>query len=104
MHSSDTSGDRTPTLGAHIIVIVMTGNHCANNQKDPYVSIAHIPVELTYIVLPVTGSNGFAANRPSLPTIPMLIAPDEDLRASISLGRHQPSRIHNVSQMGVQNN
>ena len=25
----------------------MTGNHCANNQKDPYVSTAHIPVELT---------------------------------------------------------
>ena len=25
----------------------MTGNHYANNQKDPYVSTAHIPVELT---------------------------------------------------------
>ena len=47
MHSSDTSGVRTPTLSAHIIVTVMTGNHYANNQKDPYVSTAHIPVELT---------------------------------------------------------
>ena len=47
MHSSDTSEDRTPTLSAHIIVTVMTGNHYANNQKDPYVSTAHIPVELT---------------------------------------------------------
>ena len=25
----------------------MTGNHYANNQKDPYVSTTHIPVELT---------------------------------------------------------
>src|SRR5205809_4669058 len=54
------AGNQTPTLSAHIIVTVMTGNHCANNQKDPYVSTAHIPVELTlyglarYIDPPVT--------------------------------------------------
>ena len=40
-----------PTLTG---VTVMTGNHCANNQKDPYVSTAHIPAELTYIVCTVT--------------------------------------------------
>src|SRR5437667_11408062 len=34
-------------LQAALFVTVMTGNHCANNQKDPYVSTAHIPVELT---------------------------------------------------------
>src|SRR5207247_5791505 len=28
-------------------VTVMTGNHYANNQKDPYMSTTYIPVELT---------------------------------------------------------
>src|SRR5437667_6778877 len=41
-------------LQAALFVTVMTGNHCANNQKDPYVSTAHLPVELTYIVCAVT--------------------------------------------------
>ena len=46
--------EKEPERVAGDDVTVMTGNYCANNQKDPYVSTAHIPVELTYIVYTVT--------------------------------------------------
>src|SRR5437667_83369 len=46
--------EKEPERVAGDDVTVMTGNHYANNQKDPYVSTAHIPVELTLYGLPVT--------------------------------------------------
>src|SRR2546430_2729021 len=37
----------------YLIVTVMTGNHCANNQKDPYVSTVTYLSNWPYIVCTV---------------------------------------------------
>jgi hypothetical protein len=38
-----------------LTVTVVAGNHCANNEKDPYASTACIPAEFAlYMVSPVT--------------------------------------------------
>ena len=44
----------------------MIGNYYANNQKDPYVSTTHIPVELTLYGLAHYNYPPFKKGRPRL--------------------------------------
>ena len=70
-------------MASRSLVTVMTGNHCANNQKDPYVSTITYLSNWPYIVCTITSLNG---------DIDVAISLDRDLLLAyleeIAIGSH----------------